>query len=280
LATTLPLANPRALSATQTGQLTLLVSSQGSTLYQFDPAAGLLTPLSLDTGSCQGRINRTGAISGVLALSASDLWLVGAPTNDAAAGLFRVHAGVCQVLPELESAGLAFAGVWGTARSPSEPADRLVWTVGDSGAAVLWSFKGPDGITQAQRFAIDSGAPLRAVAGSPSCPGGSSGPGACAFLITADSLYSARDAAPVRVPLPAVLRSAELLSLFVDGTSVWLVGTQAAMGVVARYTLQSAAWSYRGGLSPGALRAAWGAGDGSLWVVGDKGSVLYVPSGT
>ena len=277
--TPLPIANPRALTATQTGPLTLLISSQGSTVYQYEPLSGQLLPLSLDTGSCQGRINLTGAISGVLALSASDLWLVGAATNDAAAGLFRVRAGVCQVLPELQSAGLSFYGVWGTARSPSEPAERQVWTVGDSGAAVLWSFQGPDGSTRAQRFAIESGAPLRAVAGSPSCAT-ADGTGACAFMITGSALYSARDAAPVPVTLPAALRAAELTSLFVDGESVWLVGTQAAAGFVARYKQKSAAWSYSGGLLPsgGKLRAAWGTGDGSLWIVGDQGTVLYVPA--
>ncbi len=275
---TLPGATPRALAIVEGAPPTLLIASGGSALYRYAPQTAMLTTVSLETGGCQGRISPTGALSGVLALAAEDLWLVGAATSDAAAGLFRVRAGVCQVLPELASAGLAFHGVWGTLREQPEPAQRLIWTVGDSGAAVMWSFQGPDGLPLAQRFALPSPAPLRAVGGSARCPTGS--PGACAFMITASALYSATDGAPQPVALPPALQAAELLGLFVDGDSVWLVGTLAGQGLLARYQPQTAAWSYRAGLRGGALRAAWGPGDGSLWLAGDSGSVLYLPNGS
>lgn len=280
---TLPVATPRAISALDGAPPTLLIAAQGSALYQYAPESELLTTVPLDTGGCQGRLSATGALSGVLALGAADFWLVGAPTSDAAAGLFRVRAGVCQVLPELASAGLAFHGVWGTLRDPREPAQRLVWTVGDSGAAVMWSFQGPDGPPLTQRFAVPSLATLRAVSGSVRCPvpppAGGPGAGACAFMLTSSALYSATDGAPQPVPLPAALQPAELRGLFVDGDSVWLVGTLAETGFVARYQPQLGAWSYRAGLRGGALRAAWGPGDGSLWVAGAQGTVLYLPKG-
>lgn len=280
---TLPVATPRALSIIDGEPPTLLIASQGSALYKYAPESGLLTTLPLDTGGCQGRLSATGALGGALALGAEDFWLVGAPTGDAAAGLFRVRAGVCQVLPELASAGLAFHGVWGALRDRREPAQRLVWTVGDSGAAVMWSFQGPDGPPLTQRFAVPSLATLRAVSGSVRCaaqpPANSPSAGVCAFMITGSALYSATDGAPLPVPLPAVLQPAELHGLFVDGDSVWLVGTLAEAGLVARYQPQLAAWSYRAGLRSGALRAAWGPGDGSLWLAGDQGTVLYLPKG-
>lgn len=280
---TLPVATPRAISAIDGAPQALLIAGQGSALYQYAPDSGLLTTVPLDTGGCQGRLGPTGALSGVLALGAADFWLVGAPTSDAAAGLFRVRAGVCQVLPELASAGLAFHGIWGTLRDLREPAQRLVWTVGDSGAAVMWSFQGPDGPPLTQRFAVPSLATLRAVSGSVHCPvpppAASPAAGACAFMITGSALYSATEGTPQPVPLPAALQPAELRGLFVDGDSVWLVGTLSATGFVARYQPQLAAWSYRAGLRGGALRAAWGPGDGSLWLAGDQGTVLYLPNG-
>jgi len=280
---TLPVATPRALTLIEGEPPTLLIASQGSALYKYAPETGLLPPVSLDTGGCQGRLSATGALSGALALGPEDFWLVGAPTSDAAAGLFRVRAGVCQVLPELASAGLAFHGVWGALRDLREPAQRLVWTVGDSGAAVMWSFQGPDGPPLVQRFALPGLAPLRAVSGSVHCPAqppaGSADAGLCAFMITGSALYGATDGAPQPVPLPAVLQPAELLGLFVDGDSVWLVGSLSAAGLVARYQPSLAAWSYRAGLRGGALRAAWGPGDGSLWIAGDQGTVLYLPKG-
>jgi hypothetical protein len=280
-AATLPITTPRALTVSPTGPLTLFITSQGNALYQYVVSSAQLTTLPLATGSCQGRINPAGTVDAVRALSPSDLWLGGAPTIDAAAGLFRVRNGVCLVLPELASAGLAFSGVWGEVAPGPEPATRVVWTVGDSGAAVRWEFQGPDGAPVAQRLAIASGTPLRAVSGSAPCPttsGNSDGQNAatCTFMISSSALYSARTQAPASVELPTAVRGAELTSVFADGSSVWLVGTLAAAGFIARYQPATAAWSYLSGLSGGAPRAAWGPGDGSLWVVGDQGTVRYV----
>lgn len=277
---TLPLPSPQALAVTAADPPTLIISSQGSAFYEYAVQSGQVTPRPLDTGGCQGRINAAGGLRGVLSLEPADLWLVGAPTSDAAAGLFRVRSGICQVLPEPASAGLPFNGVWGTLRSPAEPAPRLVWAVGDRGAAVVWTFQGPDGPPLAQHFAIAGGAAVRAVSGSARCPtGAGSGRDTCVFMITADALYRATDNVPTPVVLPAILRAAELTGLFVDGDSLWLCGARAAAGFVARYELRSAAWSYLGGLPPagGALRAVWGAGDGSLWLAGDRGTILYLP---
>lgn len=280
---TLPLPGPPALALTPAEPPTLIISSQGSALSEYGVESGQVTPLPLDTGGCQGRISPTAALRGVLALEPADLWLVGAPTSDAAAGLFRVRRGVCQVLPEPAAAGLPFNGVWGTLRSPTEPAPRLVWAVGDRGAAVVWTFQGADGPPLAQHFAIAGGAAVRAVSGSSRCPtaAGADGRGACVFMITADALYGATDSVPTPVALPAVLRAAELTGLFVDGDALWLCGTRAAAGLVARLELRSAAWSYLGGLPPrgGALRAVWAAGDGSAWLAGDRGTILYLPKG-
>lgn len=285
-AAVLPTSDPRSLTAIPTADPPLLlIASQGSAYYEYAPLSGQVTTRPLDTGSCQGRISAAGAVSGALALAAEDLWLVGAPTSDAAAGLFRIRRGACQVLSEPASTGLSFSGVWGTLRSPTEPAQRLVWAVGDSGAAVAWTFQGPDGSPLAQHFRIPSGGAVRAVSGSTRCPMTPTvgdGTGLCIFMITGEALYSASDHAPVQLPLPASLRQAELTGVFVDGESVWLYGAQAAAGFVARYRLSSAAWSYLGGLPPqgGALRAAWGAGDGSLWLAGDRGTILYLPNGS
>ena len=125
---------------------------------------------------------------------------------------------------------------------------------------------------------------MLAVSGSAPCPSqGVTSNGqpldACAFMISSHALYSAHAAAPEPVALPTALATAELTSVFVDGDSVWLVGTRAAAGLIARYQPRTAAWSYLAALPPasGTLRAAWGPGDGSLWVVGDQGTVLYVP---
>jgi hypothetical protein len=98
-------------------------------------------------------------------------------------------------------------------------------------------------------------------------------------MIAAGALYQAVGAAPQRVPLPAALQQATLTSVYVDAQSVWLAGTLAGAGLIIRYKPQSAWFAYASGLPPaaGQLRAAWGDGDGSLWVVGDQGTVLYLP---
>mgnify|MGYP000190317141 CR=1 FL=1 len=280
----LPVADPQAVTATATDPLRLFIASQGSALHEYDPQSRQVTPRSLDTGGCQGRISANGALYGVFALAPEDLWLVGAPTSDSAAGLFRVRGETCQVLPEPASAGLRFSGVWGAARSPVEPAQRIVWAVGDSGAVVVWTFQGPDGQPLAQNFRLGSATAFRAISGSSRCPTAPTlgdETGTCVFMITADALYRATDTMPMPIALPVSINASpvELTGVFVDGEFAWICGAQSGTGFVARQRLRSGEWSYAG-LSPlmGTPRAAWGAGDGSLWLAGDQGTIVYLPS--
>ena len=280
----LPVASPQAVTATTTEPLRLLIASQGSTLHEYDPQTRQLTPRSLDTGGCQGRLSANGALHGVFALAPEDLWLVGAPTSDSAAGLFRVRSGACQVLPEPASAGLLFSGVWGTVRSPVEPAQRIVWAVGDRGAVVVWTFQGPDGQPLAQNFRLDSGAAFRGISGSSHCPTAPTpgeDTGTCVFLITSDALYRATENVPMPLALPTSINSnpVELTAVFVDGEFVWVGGAQSGTGFIARRRLRTGEWSYAGlSSSMGPPRAAWGAEDGSLWLAGERGTIAYLPS--
>ena len=280
----LPVADPQAVTATATDPLHLLIASQGSALHEYDPQTRQVTPRSLDTSGCQGRISANGALHGVLALASEDLWVVGTPTSDSAAGLFRVRSGACQVLPEPASAGLRFSGVWGAVPSPIEPAQRIVWAVGDSGAVVVWTFQGPDGQPLAQSFRLGSGTAFRGISGSSRCPTAPTPgdeTGTCVFMVTGDALYRATDNVPMPIALPANINASpvELTGVFVDGEFVWLCGAQSGTGFVARKRLRTGEWSYAG-LSPlsGTPRAAWGAGDGSLWLAGDQGTIVYLPS--
>lgn len=280
----LPVASPQAITATAADPLHLIIASQGSALHEYDPQSRQVTPRSLDTGGCQGRLSANAALHGVFALAPEDLWLVGAPTSDSAAGLFRVRSGACQVLPEPASAGLRFSGVWGAVRSPIEPAQRIVWAVGDSGAVVVWTFQGPDGQPLAQNFRLASGAPFQGISGSSRCPTAPTpgdDTGTCVFMITGDALYRATDNVPMPVALPTEFNSnpSELTGVFVDGEFVWICGVQSGTGFVARHRLRTGEWS-DAGLSPslGTPRAIWGAGDGSLWLAGDRGTIGYLPS--
>lgn len=282
-AAVLPTASPQAMAATPTELLHLLITSPGSIIHEYDPQSGQVTPRSLDTGGCQGRISTSAALRGVFALAPEDLWLVGAPTTDSAAGLFRVRGTACQVLPEPASTGLRFNGVWGAVHSTVEPAPRTIWAVGDSGAVVVWTFQGPDGQPLAQSFRLPSGDAFRGVSGSRRCPTSPTpgdDTGTCVFLITSDGLYRATDNVPMPVALPASLVPMELTGVFTDGEFVWTCGARSGTGFVARHRLRTGEWSYSLNLSPivGAPRAVWGAGDGSLWLAGDQGTIVYLPS--
>lgn len=270
----LPIATPRSVTVTSLAPVRLLLTGPGASIYTLEPSlGGAWQEQRLDAGSCLGRVSAAGQVYHSAALSGSDWWLVGSPTSDAAAGLLRVDAGRgCQVLSEPQSAGLSFFGAWGTTLAGAEPAERVVWTVGESAAAVRWTFQGPQGAPQLQRFSIGDGAvTLRAVSGGPQ--------GAVAYVVGSRGTLVKVEAtgAPQTIAVPTALQTAELLDVAVTTDEVWLIGTQgagASGSVLARYQPQLQAWSLW--QTPALLRSVSSFAPGTALVAGDQGLLQLV----
>lgn len=276
LKTNLPLKTPRALAILPTVPSKVLVTGEGRSAWEYDPqAGGAPREVSLDIDGCKNRVSAQGTLYGIAAITPDEVWIGGALTTDAAAGVFRFSyaARTCQVVADPTGTATIYLAAAGAAAAGAEPRDYTVVLTGLYEKAVRWSFRGVKGAATAVRLGGDlSNAtyPLRSVA--------LDGAGSTWLAGDGASFYVADARSAARITPPAALADVNLTGVAARPDEVWLSGSRpsASSGVIVRYVPASGPAAARWQVSETAagLRGVYSPIAGEAWAVGDGGTIV------